>query len=400
MLTINLQDPRAAYAQGDLVAGQVIYHVGNTHPLASQPVHILIEVNGRTKTKAPGSDDRYGQGDLFWTKVAQFQGSATVWSFSFKFPARASTVDPRVVDVRGWTTQMGTIRSDHPLPPTFNDQGAPKFLAAVEYRIRASVWAKSTFGPAHMLGERSVPIVYRPRDDPQLRVPTKGEVHKIRTHRTIKSDRFVSKQKHPDRTARGRLSSFLHQFQVPSIRCQIQLTIPLKVQVGEEIPCLLTVTPLRDESTAVEIPPFTLTGFSITVTGKTKVWVPGESGTDWVKSRTDVILDKAKTDMNVGLSSQRVIISPSVQGTSPTFKTYNISRTYTICIAVDIRCADITLHASEEAGLVVLPGTGDYSSSLEEAVQGDFDVLDPSGLPSYAEATSQITQGLFSILGG
>ncbi|KAJ0415127.1 hypothetical protein BJY00DRAFT_293925 [Aspergillus carlsbadensis] len=399
MLTINLQDPQATYAQNDLVAGNVIFQVGDTHQLASQPVYILIEVHGRTRTKAPDSGERYGQADLFWTRVAQFHGSQTLWPFSFRFPARASPVDPSVVDMRGWTRQMTTIRSDHPLPPTFHDQGNPFFLAAVEYNIRASVWTKSSFGATHMLGEQSVPIIYRPRDDPHLRVPTNGAVRKIRTHRTIKSDLLRSKNSHSDQVERGRARAFLHGFKVPSLQCEIQLTFPLTVQLGEEIPCLVRVTPVLDSSSVSEAPPIRLTGFSIVVTGKTTIWVPGED-TDSITSRKDVILDKSSSSLDVPLSPERVVIGPAVQGTAPTIKTYNISRTYTLCIAVDILVAGVTSCVSEKTELIILPGIGDYTSSCSKPAREDFDVLNPSSLPSYAEAVSQTGQVLLSILGG
>ncbi|KAL4733436.1 hypothetical protein BDV11DRAFT_84084 [Aspergillus similis] len=400
MLTINLEDPHATYSQGDLVAGQVMFQVGATHPLASQPVYILIEVHGRTRTKAPDSGERYGQANLFWTRVAGFYGSQTLWPFSFRFPARASPVDPSVVDMRGWTRQMTTIRSDHPLPPTFHDQGTPFFLAAVEYHVRASAWTKSAFGASHMLGEQSIPIIYRPRDDPQLRISTNGEVRKIRTHLTIKSDMFISKNSCSGQVVRGKAKSFLQYFKVPSFRCEIQLTFPMRVQLGEEIPCLVRVTPLLDSSTVSEAPPIILTGFSIAVTGKTKVWVPGKAGTDSIKSRKDVILEKSSRSLNVQLSPEKVVIGPAVWGTAPTIKTYNISRTYTLWIAVDILVAGVTSCVSEEAELIVLPGTGGYFSSCQKPVQEGFDVLNPSSLPSYVEAVSLTAQSLLSILGG
>lgn len=340
MLTIDLEDPHATYSQDDLVAGHVKFHVGAAHPLASHPFYILIEVHGRTRTKAPESGERYGQANLFWTCVARFHGSQTLRPISFRFPARASPVDPGVVDVRGWTRQMTTIRSDHPLPPTFHDQGTPFFNAAVEYQIRASAWAESAFGVTHMLGEQSILIIYRPRDDPQLRVPTNGEVRKIRTHRTIKGDAFISKNNRSGQVVRGKAKSFLLYFKIPSLRCEIQLTFPVRV------------TPLLDSSTVSKVPPIMLTGFSIAVTGKTKVWVPGEADTDFTKSRKDKILDKSNRSVNTQLSPEKVIIGPAVRDTAPTIKTYNISRTYTLCIAVDILVAGVTSCISEESELI------------------------------------------------
>jgi hypothetical protein len=336
---------------------------------------------------------------------------------------------------------MTTIRSDHPLPPTFIDQGVPPlFMAAVEYHVRASAWGKSSrFGSAHIvLGEQSVAIVYRPRDDPvplqdlKTTKRNRGEVHKLRAHRTIKSSLFVPKQKEkrvkpPDQTglrerARSLLPRSLH---LPSLQCRLELELPAQIHLGEEIPCLVKVVPLLDSSsssTVSKVPPFTLSAFSIAVTGKTKVWAAGESrDMDDVKSRADVILDKSKTGMNVALApsssspsssptavvgegnyARAIIVSPAVQGTAPTFETYNIFRTYAMCVAVEVRCADVAMRMAEEVELVVLPGTGDYySSTLHGAAdQGDFDVLDPARLPSYLEAVSQTAQAVFSILGG
>ncbi|CEL11854.1 hypothetical protein ASPCAL14949 [Aspergillus calidoustus] len=446
MLTITLQDPNATYSQGDLVAGQVSFH-----GVASQPVDIVVEFTGHTKTTTPDSGDRYGQADLCWTRVAQFQclhgsqpaSQPTAWPFSFTFPSRASPVDPSVVDMRGWTNQMTTIRSYHALPPTFLDQGVPPlFMAAVEYHVRASAWGKSSrSGSAHVvLGEQSVAIVYRPRDDPgpvplqdlKTTKKNKGEVLKLYAHRTIKSSLFVPKAKEkrvkppPDQTglrerARSLLPRLLH---LPSLQCRLELVLPAQIHLGEEILCLVNVVPLLDSSsssTVSKAPPFTLSAFSIAVTGKTKVWAAGESrDMDDVKSRADVILDKSKTGMDVALVpsssssssptavagegnyARALIISPAVQGTAPTFKTYNIFRTYAMRVAVEVRCADVSMSMAEKVELVVLPGTGDYYSSTLRGVagHGDFDVLDPARLPSYVESVSQMAQAVFSILGG
>ncbi|KAL3452758.1 hypothetical protein BJX65DRAFT_264771 [Aspergillus insuetus] len=342
--------------------------------------------------------------------------------------------------MRGWTNQMTTIRSDHALPPTFIDQGVPPlFMAAVEYRVRASAWGKSSrLGSAHVvLGEQSVAIVYRPRDDPvplqdlKTTNKNKGEVHKLRAHRTIKSSLFVPKQKEkrvkpPDQTGlRERARSLLpHSLHLPSLQCRLELVLPAQIHLGEEISCLVKVVPLLDSSfsTVSKAPPFTLSAFRIAVTGKTKVWAAGESrDMDDVKSRADVILEKSKTGMNVALAlsssssptsptpvagegkyARAIIISPAVQGTAPTFETYNIFRTYAMCVAVEVRCADVSMSMTEEVELAVLPGTGDYySSTLHGAAgQGDLDVLGPARLPSYVEAVSQTAQAVFSILGG
>jgi hypothetical protein len=76
---------------------------------------------------------------------------------------------------------------------------------------------------------------------------------------------------------------------------------------------------------------------------------------------------------------------------------YNIFRTYTMCIAVDILCAGVMSTVLEETELVILPGTGDYGSPLPGSAQGFFEVLNLSRLPSYVEAVSQMGRGLLSI---
>ncbi|KAL3451720.1 hypothetical protein BJX65DRAFT_268458 [Aspergillus insuetus] len=66
------------------------------------------------------------------------------------FPSRASLVNPSVVDMPGWTSQIIIIWLDHALPPIFMDQGVPPlFIAMVKYYIRALAWSKaSRFGLA------------------------------------------------------------------------------------------------------------------------------------------------------------------------------------------------------------------------------------------------------------
>ncbi|KAL2823554.1 hypothetical protein BDW59DRAFT_96554 [Aspergillus cavernicola] len=403
MLIINLSDSNATYGQGDVITGQVIYQPGHIYPLATQPVRVLIEVTGRTKTKISDSTNRYGRADLFWIRVAELYGSQTVWPFTFPFPARASPVDPSVVDLRSWTEQVTTVRSDHVLPPTFTDHQTSHFVAAVEYRVKASVWSQSQFGPAQILCEQSIPIIFRPRDDPQHRFPTKGEAVKLRAHQMVQTDLLLSETKNRDLTLREKTRSFLRRSQVPYFRFQVQLTVPLKVHLGAEIPCILSVTPTvesLESSTVTKIPPFKLTGFSIRVKGKTKAWATTGFNTDLTKSYSDIVLDKSNKELNVVLSpasdSSKVILSPAIRETVPTFVTYNIARTYVLRLQVDILCANMVSTVSEDVDLVVLPGIGDYPSSLSR--RGAVDVLDVDDLPAYTEAVSDFVGTVLDVM--
>jgi hypothetical protein len=145
-----------------------------------------------------------------------------------------------------------------------------------------------------------------------------------------------------------------------------------------------------------------LTRFSIRVKGKTKAWATSEFSTDVTKSRPDIILDKSNKALNVPLSAalddRKVILGPAIQGTAPTFQTYNIARTYVVRLTVDIRCADVVFAVSEDMDLVILPGIGDYPSPPSGRLHGGVDVLDIDDLPSYVQATSSIAQTLVSIL--
>ncbi|KAL4913604.1 hypothetical protein BDW62DRAFT_220574 [Aspergillus aurantiobrunneus] len=377
MLVINLSTTSATYAQVDTVTGQVIFQPGDFYPLATQPVRVMIEVTGRTKTKIATTDQSYGVGDLFWSRVAELYGSQTVFPFAFAFPARASPVDPSVVDMRSWTEQMMTVRSDHVLPPTFHE-GNAAFVACVEYQVRATVWTQqSQFGPARILCEQSVP-------------------------QSVKSALLPAEREEGDKKgARSLWHWHRHRPRpsVPSVHFQLQLTVPVRIHVGEEIPCVLSIIPLPECASVPETLGFILRGFSVSVKGKTKVWAATSIQGDQTKSQFNIILDNSTDKLNVLLRQEsgytKAILSPAVQNGAPTFKTYNIKRMYVLRVTAHVICAGIGNTISGETDLVVLPGTSDDASRP----QGNVDVHDASDLPSYIQATSDIIQAAFSIAG-
>lgn len=381
MLVVNLDNPSATYSQGETVSGQVSFERTDL----TSPLYVVVEVAGRTKTAVVcNSGDAHGEADLFCTRVGEVHGSQIVLPFAFPFPARASPVDPSVVNMTHWTKQLTTIRSNHLLPPTFKHRNA-KFEASVEYTIRASVWTQSQFGPSQRrISEKIVPITYRPRHDPENQIITKGDALRLTT-------KIPSKNKPGNRA-----KSLLRWSQGASVDFQLQLTVPAKIHPGEEIPCSLSIIRSSEAVSGLENMSFTLKGFRISVKRKTKVWGTAHTGSDETQSESAVLFNGATTDLNVSLSpekgNKKEIFSPALDDTAPTFETYNIKRTYVMRVAAEVLCGDTLREIAGETDLVVLPGAS------PERVEG-VNYQDNSGLPSYAEAASNIVQAVSSILG-
>lgn len=381
MLIVNLDDTSATYSQGDIVSGQVSFERTDL----TSPLYVVVEVAGRTKsTVVSSSYDAYGEADLFCTTVSEIHGSQIVLPFAFPFPARASPVDPTIVNMTHWTKQLTTVRSNHLLPPTFKFRSA-KFEASVEYMIRASVWTQSQFGPSQRrISEKIVPITYRPRHDPENQIPTKGDALRLTT-------RLPNKK-----TPGNRAKALLHWSQAAPVDFQLQLTVPAKIHPGEEIPCALSIIRRAEAKSGFESMSFILKGFSISVKQKTRVWGAAHTGSDETQSESAVLFNGTTKGLNVPLSPEtgykKEIFSPALEDTAPTFETYNIKRTYVMHVAADVLCAGTLREISGETDLVVLPGAS------PEIVDG-LNYQNDSGLPSYAEAASNVLNAVSSILG-
>ncbi|KAL2868977.1 uncharacterized protein BJX67DRAFT_348435 [Aspergillus lucknowensis] len=381
MLIVNLDNSSATYSQGEVVSGQVSFERADL----TSPLSVAVEVAGRTKTKVVSSpDDAYGEADLFCTRVAEMHGSQIVLPFAFTFPARASPVDPTIVNMTHWTNQLTTVRSNHLLPPTFKHRNA-KFEASVEYSIRASVWTQSQFGPPQRrISEKIVPITYRPRYDPENQIPTKGDAIRLKTR--------IPSKKNPGSKAKA----LLHWTKRAALDFQLQLTVPAKIHPGEEIPTSLSIIPPSAAPPGLENISFVLKGFRISVKRKTRVWGAGHTGSDETQSESAVLFNGETNDLNVSLSPEtgykKDILSPALADTAPTFETYNIKRTYVMRVAAEVLCGGVMREVSGETDLVVLPGAS------PERVEG-VGYQHNSALPSYAEAASNIVQAVSSIIG-
>lgn len=381
MLIVNLDKPSATYSQGEVVSGQVSFERTDL----TSPLYVAVEVAGRTKTTVVSNpDDAYGEADLFCTRVAEIHGSQIVLPFAFTFPARASPVDPTIVNMTHWTKQLTTVRSNHLLPPTFKHRNA-KFEASVEYTIRASVWTQSQFGPSQRrISEKIAPITFQPRHDPENQILTKGDAIRLTT-------RLPSKK-----AAGCRAKALLNWSKGSPVDFQLQLTVPAKIHPGEEIPSSLSVIRSSTAGSGLENISFILKGFSISVKRKTKVWAAGHTGSDETQSESAVLFNGATNDLNVSLSPEtgykKEILSPALEDTAPTFETYNIKRTYIMHVAAEVLCGDTMREISGETNLVILPG-----ASAERVDSVGYQ--DNSGLPSYAEAASNIVQAVSSIIG-
>lgn len=377
MVVINLRDPNAVYAQGDEVAGQVIYHD------SISTVRIVVKLVGTTKTKVKvpngrNYETRSEQVDILQVTVADMEGTFTVWPFSFCFPATTSPLDPNILDSKPPVNLMGADTPLQPLPPTFEKvAGLHRHLSmwdcSIEYKIRASVLPS---GASQPLLQQEIAVKFQPRLEPQFSYEQEDrsrEVSEVSKSLCVKSLALLPENKHRKLTLIERTKSVFQSSKLPYFNFRVVSIQPTRVNLGQNIYFTIRVEVSPETSSVPETPTFKLVYFGHHITGETKAWAGGVAD---IGGGEEIVFCTANKDMGGFQSTWRytkTITTPLITHAIPTFKAPNVTRKYVLISLAEVQCAGQVFRVDNKAEVTILPAV--RGSILPDTPAVDFSMF-------------------------
>jgi hypothetical protein len=377
-------DSNKIYRKGDKVTGRLVLVVEEEQHLDS--LKVVFAGNCITKT----SRSFHVNGGIalsprreFEEKIRLFNQEKEIlpkcllsakkytWTFEFVFP---ESTEPRFKHL---THGANYLKEPHPLPPTFQlKTNVPSGAAQISYFIQARL----TFGASKPVKRCRVMLPYHPT--PQVDIPRQA-----RCTSAVLYDQIWKPKKALGEGTQKRVSKVFsrvsrHASSSGAPRVVPSLLYPEIVAPGQHIPISIQLRNSRDTENKAE-GNCTIDSLSITISTYSTVMC-GNSITQPEDVLSKHVTCITRTNMNKIASFGKTISLTSnfrlVDDVEcvPTFKTYTITRRYTMTISVGVKYGDQHFTIRSNTPLEIIPRTprNRLPTQLEEGE-------DPEPLPLY-----------------
>ncbi|KAI9723823.1 MAG: hypothetical protein M1828_004073 [Chrysothrix sp. TS-e1954] len=395
--------PDHVFTAGETVTGYVVTRVA---PARNES--IIVRLSGRTKAKI---EENRGQSSITYRARAllfdfpwkepqpEVRGDSTVWPFSISFPTDLESVHgpyangkikPQDYWQRTWRPKPPFI-NDHkqPLPPNCYEYAKDRIAIGESYVSYAVTASLTPYGKSKATAECMRLLNFQPWSTRSPETP----LVMWPTNRTIEAKTWFLLPEYEGRslTLKELSSSLFNSDRVPSIRFDVEMTIPLEISLGEAITTKLHFSAKAIHGSISVLPDITLMNTSITIRAYTSSRCPKRSKRDYKKESSRVVYSRART-IPVTLTKQNDYtvesLTPPALGFAPTFATYNIVRTYRIKVEWHVRIKDKTFKIDRAAHVQVYPcryAPGVESLQKRIAIRSTHDVPGPSNCDGTAE---------------
>ena len=375
--SLQIDTPQSKYRAGDDVTGTV--SLVNQH-VKGQEVDvgsIAIEFTGRSTTAKHWPHIPHSI-RLFSFKKTLFFGPKRLhvtcgqtdnfdrneWTFSFTLP-----LDCRFVD-RGSVSTTSSFNSDpnQPLPTTFTDDSVQGGSCSIVYELQATLLSPLKDGYYTNEGcTKKVEVnVYRPRSIEQPSVNFNEKRASFTYRSLLLLPREERELAHRPLTIKEKLKlkppSTEH---LPKAVFAVRVQSPSAAVVGQPLPLMLYINYDADASTVLA-PIFHLKRVSIHLCEESSIWglkrADEPECTRWTKEITlqEKIFENRRPRIEEHLDLRKVMDTVVHNHVTPSFKTFNIARTYSLKVFV-------RLESSGREHLVF----GDYKRCLLFAADHD-----------------------------
>ncbi|KAI4214288.1 MAG: hypothetical protein LQ351_003041 [Letrouitia transgressa] len=409
-MNISINSRTGPYKPGSVVSGLVEFLVDRDYDVEI----LMISFTGRLKTKiteSSGNNSKIrhrGRVQLFRVDQTLFKGPYTMhgkqkFPFQFTFPNTCNTYPRYPLSDYFQPSQLFNDDRDQPLPASFQYYSyagftRPEVDAYISYELEAKLFTGKTFS-----GDVTATQRLTLTRDRLVEVPDPGLT--TRTHRfSIRSKYLLPEFQDRKPSLMEKLSASFHSWEMPVTVFNIGLVMPKVAIVGQRMPLLLNLEHNVENSTAPAPPLIYLRKIKWELQARTYVRCVSASmfhSSDAMEPSEDDfrIADYAFPEHSVPLSEHMNLVellrrhNCSVQPAtilSPTFKSFNISRSYRMNVKLSIECARQKLsYTFSEPEVVLL--SKDYSPPAPVAYQKEDMVegseADGEALPTYLEAS-------------
>lgn len=354
--SLQIDMPQPKHKAGDTVSGSVRlvsqYSKGQEVDVGC----ITIEFTGRS-TAAKHWPRISNSIRLFSFKKTLFTGpkrlfaaysqteniNRNTWPFSFTLPLHCSTSQ------RDPSTFSSCFNSDpnQPLPISFVNDNVQDGSGSIVYELQATLMSPPKDGYYTNEGcTTKVEIcVYKPRsvERPNFTFNTKSAIFTYRSLLLLpRDDRELA---HRPLTIKEKLKlKPLSTEHLPKAVFKIRVQTPSTAIIGQPLPLMLNVDYDLVAST-VPSPIFNLKRVSIHLCKETSIWGTkrdgGHESTRWTKEITlqEQEFETRRPRVQEHLDLRKVMDTAVYHDLTPTFKTFNIARTYSLKVYVRLECA-------------------------------------------------------------
>ena len=355
--SLQIEVPQLRYKAGDTVSGSVcLVSSGHAKGQEVDVGSVSIELSGSTTTKhwprIPYSIRLFffemilftGPRRLFAAPCTQTQNTdRNSWPFSFILPLDCSASQ------RDSLASSSCFNSDpnQPLPISFADENVQGGSCSIVYELQATLKPPTKNG--YYTGEgctKNVEIsVYKPRNIQQP-IPSYNTKRAAFIHRSlILLPREERELAHRPLTIKEKLKlkspSTEH---LPKAVFEIRVQTPSAAIIGHPLPLMLHVD-YNLEASTVPPPNFHLRRVTIYLCEETSSWglnrAGGHDSARWTKEipLQEKEFETRRPRVEEHLDLRKVMDTKIHHDLTPTFKTFNITRTYSLKVYVRLECA-------------------------------------------------------------
>ncbi|KAJ5220982.1 uncharacterized protein N7469_009869 [Penicillium citrinum] len=285
---------------------------------------------------------------LSHTEGQPFNTGIHSWPFELVFPSNA---EPQLKETK-WPV-AAPFRSDskHPLPPTFATQvedASRRLKCSIGYRIHAQVFNPSSGfmkNNSEFLSD-TIWLQFRPplSKFDMLDAENYERIIRHQKEQTFHLRSMLLHQKHSGKILglQEKFSSWLSPNRLPQFSFKVSFSYPARVGQSTPLSCFLDITPLMGDSSVSSPPVILLQSLHITLVSRTSTR-SGPSIMGKMSGEVDermIVLSTSSLNMMIsGTVDLTAKFGPLVFRPNPvSFGTYNISRTYRLCVSAQFEC--------------------------------------------------------------
>lgn len=403
-LSICLDTQRPYYSGNEKIRGHVIFRCANSIDI--QDVRVTFTGCAETKIQkvkgsaAPSAAYRSKCVLFEKEKILSYLNGQTLergaykWPIEFDFPSHEESPEKSK-----WPDQL-PFRNDanHPLPPTFaakTEDSMRKITCEIAYQIEAQVCkpqrgfislrsplfsevAQLKFMPPTAktdVGSDQLNAVYRRKKEQLF---------------DIRSLLILPENKGRSLSIQEKIRSWLSPSHLPRFDFVSSFSYPTQTIQSTPLKCSLDIIPLMEDSSVMVPPDILMRSLHITLISRTSARAaPSLIGSMFgdVDERIQIV---SRTSLNMAVSGTvdlEKACGPLVfRQTDVSFTTYNISRSYRLCVSAEFECAGKTVRF--EAPDLPIDITACISESEKKNLESREQAPEMDSPPSYASSLS------------
>ncbi|OQE16464.1 hypothetical protein PENSTE_c024G08270 [Penicillium steckii] len=327
---------------------------------------------------------------LAHTTGQPFDTGTYSWPFEFVFP---SNVEPQPRETKWPVTAPFRSDSKHPLPPTFAtkvEDASRRLKCSIGYQIHAQVFKPSSGfmkSTSEFLSD-TVWLQFRPPSSKFDMLDAENYDRIVRQHKEqvfhLRSMLLYQEHRSKALGLQEKFSSWLNPNRLPQFSFKASFSYPARVDQSLPLSCFLDIIPLMGDSSVSSPPVILLQSLHITLISRTSAR-SGPSIMGKMSGEVDerlVILSTSSLNMMVsGAVDLTAKFGPLVfRPTHVSFGTYNISRTYRLCVSAQFECVGKAVEfQAPDMPVEIIPQT----QGNENRARGSFDLSNNDSPPVY-----------------